>query len=68
MTIDYKNTLNLLNTAFPMKANLAQKELELLDFWEKAEIYGKMQKKTGSIIFCMTGRHMLMVIYILTCP
>ncbi len=45
MTIDYKNTLNLPNTAFPMKANLAQKELELLDFWEKAEIYQKIQKK-----------------------
>ncbi len=45
MTIDYKNTLNLPNTAFPMKANLAQKELELLDFWKKADIYQKMQKK-----------------------
>ena len=45
MTIDYKNTLNLPNTAFPMKANLAQKEMDLLDFWAKAEIYQKMQKK-----------------------
>jgi isoleucyl-tRNA synthetase len=45
MTIDYKNTLNLPNTAFPMKANLAQKELELLDFWKQAEIYQKMLKK-----------------------
>jgi len=45
MTIDYKNTLNLPNTAFPMKANLAQKEMELLDLWTKVEIYQKMQNK-----------------------
>ena len=45
MTTDYKNTLNLPNTAFPMKANLAQKEIDLLDFWAKAGIYQKMQNK-----------------------
>jgi isoleucyl-tRNA synthetase len=28
-----------------MKANLARKELELLEFWEKNEIYKKMQNK-----------------------
>jgi len=42
MTIDYKATLNLPRTAFPMKANLVQKELEILDFWEKYGIYHKM--------------------------
>jgi isoleucyl-tRNA synthetase len=45
MTIDYKNTLNLPNTAFPMKANLAQKEMDLLDFWAKAGIYQQMQNR-----------------------
>jgi isoleucyl-tRNA synthetase len=45
MTIDYKNTLNLPNTAFPMKANLAQKEMDLLDFWAKAGIYQKIQER-----------------------
>ncbi|MBI5408846.1 MAG: isoleucine--tRNA ligase [Nitrospirae bacterium] len=45
MTTDYKNTLNLPNTAFPMKANLAQKEIELLAFWEQKQIYREMQKK-----------------------
>ena len=45
MTTDYKDTLNLPNTAFPMKANLAQKEKELLEFWDKNRIYQKMQNK-----------------------
>ena len=32
---NYKETLNLPNTAFPMKANLAQREPEILNFWEE---------------------------------
>ena len=32
--MEYKNTLNLPATEFPMKANLAQKEPEILDQWE----------------------------------
>ena len=45
MATDYKNSLNLPKTAFPMKANLARKETELLEFWEKNKIYQKMQQK-----------------------
>lgn len=37
---DYKNTLNLPSTAFPMKANLAQREPEILKFWENIHLYG----------------------------
>lgn len=37
--MEYKKTLNLPETAFPMKANLAQRELEILDFWESNGIY-----------------------------
>jgi isoleucyl-tRNA synthetase len=45
MATDYKDTLNLPHTVFPMKANLAQKEVEFLEFWKKHEIYRKMQTK-----------------------
>jgi len=45
MANDYKDTLNLPKTAFPMKANLAQKEQEFLLFWEKSAIYQKMQQR-----------------------
>jgi isoleucyl-tRNA synthetase len=37
--MDYKNTLNLPKTAFPMKANLVKKEPEILANWEKINLY-----------------------------
>jgi isoleucyl-tRNA synthetase len=40
--MDYKSTLNLPLTEFPMKANLAQKELEILADWEKTGLYEKL--------------------------
>jgi isoleucyl-tRNA synthetase len=36
---DYKSTLNLPNTAFPMKANLAQREPETLKRWQEQDLY-----------------------------
>ena len=36
---DYKDTLNLPQTAFPMKANLAQREPEMLRFWKTIDLY-----------------------------
>ncbi|HEX9024162.1 MAG TPA: isoleucine--tRNA ligase [Geobacteraceae bacterium] len=40
--MEYKDTLNLPSTSFPMKANLAQKELEILEQWEKSSLYEKL--------------------------
>ncbi len=49
MSIDYKNTLNLPQTGFPMKANLSRREPETLKFWEETAIYRKIQEKnTGN--------------------
>jgi len=45
MAKDYKDTLNLPQTDFPMKANLAQREPEMLKAWEETGIYEKMQQK-----------------------
>jgi isoleucyl-tRNA synthetase len=45
MPIDYKDTLNLPQTGFPMKANLSQKEPEILKFWKDRSIYEKIQEK-----------------------
>lgn len=45
MPIDYKDTLNLPQTDFPMKANLNQRETEMLKFWEEKSIYQKLQEK-----------------------
>ncbi len=41
---DYKATLNLPKTAFPMKANLAQREPELLKTWEEGDLYQKIRQ------------------------
>lgn len=40
--VDYKDTLNLPTTDFPMKANLAQREPEILKKWQEIGIYQKM--------------------------
>jgi isoleucyl-tRNA synthetase len=37
--MDYKQTLNLPTTAFPMKANLARREPEQLRQWEESRLY-----------------------------
>ncbi|MEK6653508.1 MAG: isoleucine--tRNA ligase [Nitrospirota bacterium] len=42
---DYKDTLNLPQTGFPMKANLAQREPDMLKSWEDNRIYEKIQDK-----------------------
>src|SRR5215468_5368116 len=41
--MDYKNTLNLPKTAFPMKANLPKLEPEMLERWEAMDIYGRIR-------------------------
>jgi isoleucyl-tRNA synthetase len=47
MAKDYKDTLNLPQTAFPMKANLSQREPEMLRNWEEKKIYDKVQEYRG---------------------
>ncbi len=41
--IDYKKTLNLPNTSFPMKGNLANREPVMLEEWVKDDIYQKLR-------------------------
>jgi isoleucyl-tRNA synthetase len=42
--MDYKATLNLPKTDFPMKANLPLREPELLASWEKERLYEQIQE------------------------
>ncbi len=51
---DYKKTLNLPDTRFPMKANLVQREPEALKRWEKMKAYELMVQASGS-----QGRYVL---------
>jgi isoleucyl-tRNA synthetase len=44
---DYKKTLNLPQTAFPMQANLAQREPQMLARWESEGLYRQVQEQTS---------------------
>jgi len=46
--MDYKKSLNLPQTDFPMKANLAQREPEMLKKWEDMEIYNIIREMAKS--------------------
>ncbi len=43
---DYKNTLNLPNTAFPMKANLAEREPSILKRWREINLYQQLAEQS----------------------
>ena len=45
MTTNYRDTLNLPKTDFSMKAGLPRKEPDILDFWEKTNLYKKIRQK-----------------------
>jgi len=47
--MDYKKTLNLPNTKFPMKANLAQKEPALIKYWEDNKLYERIREKSKDL-------------------
>ncbi|MCE5334178.1 MAG: isoleucine--tRNA ligase [Desulfobacteraceae bacterium] len=42
--MDYKKTLNLPQTDFPMKANLTAREPEILKRWEDTDLYAKLRE------------------------
>ncbi|KND62691.1 isoleucine--tRNA ligase [Candidatus Phytoplasma phoenicium] len=45
MNIEYKNTLLMPKTNFPMKGNLSQKEIEIENYWEQINLYQQLLKK-----------------------
>ncbi|MFO6425352.1 isoleucine--tRNA ligase [Motilimonas sp. KMU-193] len=51
---DYKDTLNLPKTGFPMKANLANREPNMLKEWYAKDLYGKIREaKKGKKSFIL---------------
>ena len=45
--MDYKNSINLPKTSFPQKANLAQKEPQMLKKWEEEGLYQRIVETSG---------------------
>jgi isoleucyl-tRNA synthetase len=54
MSQNYKDTLNLPKTDFPMKASLTTREPEMLKRWEEAGLYQQIQKaREGAELFVL---------------
>ncbi|MGO9514388.1 MAG: isoleucine--tRNA ligase [Steroidobacteraceae bacterium] len=52
---DYKDTINLPNTGFPMKADLAKREPAMLAAWERLGVYQKIREEAkGRPAFILT--------------
>lgn len=54
---DYKNTLNLPETGFPMRGDLAKREPDMLKRWYEQDLYGivRTAKKGKRPLFCTTA-------------
>jgi isoleucyl-tRNA synthetase len=54
MSQNYKDTLNLPRTDFPMKANLATREPEILKSWQESRLYERIQEsRRGAELFVL---------------
>ncbi len=55
--MDYKDTLNLPRTSFPMKANLVKKEPQFLDYWKSIDLYNYVleQRKDAPLFVLHDG-------------
>ncbi len=54
MSNDYKHTMNLPETSFPMRANLATREPEWLRFWDEIDIYRRsLEANEGGELFVL---------------
>ena len=51
---DYRSTLNLPSTDFPMRANLPKREPEMLNKWNEEDLYGKIREsRKDSPVVCL---------------
>ena len=52
-TPNYKDTLNLPKTDFPMRAGLPKREPEWLEKWARIGVYDRLREKEGREVFCL---------------
>ena len=45
--MDYKETLNMPKSGFPMRAGLPAREPEMLRRWEELDLYGELLRKNA---------------------
>ena len=68
--MDYKDTLNLPKTDFPMRANLPNREPEQLKRWQQIGLNDQLEtvNQGKRVLFCMMALPMPMVICIWGMP
>ena len=69
--MEYKDTLLMPKTEFPMRGNLPKREPEIQEKWEEMNIYQIGSRKNKRIVRClfyMMDLHMQMVIFIWVMP
>ncbi|HOT82671.1 MAG TPA: class I tRNA ligase family protein, partial [Candidatus Defluviicoccus seviourii] len=47
MPVNYKSTIFLPRTDFPMKANLPKREPEVLARWQASDLYGRLRRQSA---------------------
>ena len=67
--MEYKDTLNLPKTDFPMKANLPNKEPNILKTWAEKSVFEQAlnQSSDNKSIYSMMALPMQMVTFIWSC-
>ena len=45
--IDFKSSINLPKTNFPMRGDLVKREPKRIEHWKKSDLYGRIQKKNA---------------------
>ena len=45
--MEYKKTLNMPKSGFPMRAGLPKREPEMLKHWEEIDLYNELQEERG---------------------
>ena len=52
--MEYKKTLNMPKSGFPMRAGLPKREPEMLHYWEQLDLYNELLKKNeGKPLFSL---------------
>ncbi|UFP94443.1 isoleucine--tRNA ligase [Gloeobacter morelensis] len=51
--VDYKQTVRTPKTDFPMRANAANREVEIQRFWEERGIYGRLAQENPGEVFIL---------------
>ena len=59
--MEYKKTLNMPKSGFPMRAGLPNREPEMLKHWEEIDLYNELLKKKQVRLLTVVLRFLLLM-------